>query len=156
MHDRQRIPQSTLGHILSTTDKRISLAELMRRHAAVIRKIPGQEVEMLADTLGCERACIYTLSSSDSCGPEAKIQLLFSIVAFDKRTKPIATLSLMQNYERVTEVKLVLVLVDTAQDVLIDYLNGKEAPMATYVEINDYIEAIRSVIEAVGDDMVWA
>jgi hypothetical protein len=156
MRDRQRMAQSKFGHVLPATGNRISLAELMRRHAPVIRKIPCQEVEMLADTLGCERVCIYTPPSLDSSGSDTKIQLLFSIVAFDKQIKPIATLSLMENYERVTDVELVLVLLDTLQDVLVDYLKRKEAPMAAYVEINDYIEAVRSVIEVVGDDMVWA
>ncbi|MFT6275065.1 MAG: hypothetical protein ACJAZ0_001157 [Halioglobus sp.] len=153
MRDRQRMAQSKFGHVLPATGNRISLAELMRRHAPVIRKIPCQEVEMLADTLGCERVCIYTPPSLDSSGSDTKIQLLFSIVAFDKRTKPIA---LLENYERVTDVDLVLVLLDTLQDVLVDYLKRKEAPMAAYVEINGYIEAVRSVIEVVGDDMVWA
>ena len=77
-------------------------------------------------------------------------------MAFDKRTKPIATLSLMENYERVTDVQLMLVLLDTLQDVLIDYFKRKEAPIATYAEINGYIESMRSVMEVVGDDMVWA
>lgn len=156
MSDSQRATQFTSRHVLPTRGKRIGLAELMRRHAPVILKIPCQEVEMLADTLGCERVCIYTPPSLDSWKSETKIQLLFSIMAFDKRTKPIATLSLMENYERVTDVQLMLVLLDTLQDVLIDYFKRKEAPIATYAEINGYIESMRSVMEVVGDDMVWA
>jgi hypothetical protein len=156
MDDRPRKAQSTFGYSPPTAQKRISLAELMQRHSTVIRKIPGQEIEMLADALGCERACIYTVPGSDSSGSESQIQLLFSIVAFDKRTKPIATLSLMENYERVKNVKLVLVLLDTSQDILVEYLKSKETPIAAYADINHYIEAIRSAIEAVGDDMVWA
>jgi hypothetical protein len=156
MDDRPMKAQSTFGYPPPTAGKRISLAELLQRHSTVIRRIPGQEIEMLADTLGCERACIYTVPGSDSSGPQAQIQLLFSIVAFDKRTKPIATLSLMENYERVKNVKLVLVLLDTSQDILVEYLKSKDTPIAAYVHINHYIEAIRSAMEAVGDDMVWA
>jgi hypothetical protein len=48
------------------------------------------------------------------------------------------------------------VLLDTSQDILVEYLKSKDTPIAAYVHINHYIEAIRSAMEAVGDDMVWA
>ena len=158
MQHRSGRAKSANGKVPRVSRERISLAEVMRRHAGVLGKLPGQEVEILANELGFERTSIFSVKipGTSSQGSESSLQLLFSIMAFDKRSRPIATLSLLENYERVKDAPLSLIFLDTVQDTLVEYLKRRGAPLATYDEFNRFVDALRSMIEKVGSDVVWA
>ena len=103
--------------------KPFKLADFVKQNKAALSKIPGQRVEMTGNNPNTERVYIYTLPSSNS--RESNIQLIFSLMAFGTQSKPVASLILAENYERVRDVNISLAYLDTARWTLIDFIKGR-------------------------------
>ena len=149
--------RTALGTPHQVAPVRISLTDIMQRYTAILRSLPSQEVDVRANDLGCERVCINTMSAGN---PEAQIddpsvQLLFSIMAFDKRDRPVATLLLLENYTCVKGLELSLTSLDKTQGSLLAYFKQRNASVRTLTDCDQYITVLRSLVEAVGSDIDW-
>ncbi len=149
--------RATLGTLHQVAPVRISLTDIMQRYAGILRSLPCQEIDVRANDLGCERVCINTISAGnpDAQIDDPSVQLLFSIMAFDKRNRPVATLLLLENYTAVKGVELSLTSLDKTQGSLLAYFKQRNASVKTLTDCDQYLTVLRSLVEAVGSDIDW-
>lgn len=141
-----------------STRQRVSLKDIMERYFSVIAEIPGQDIEVLATDLGVERRCIYRIEVGTSAGQESRsqVQLVFSLLDFDKRRRPIAVLAFEEPGASQPGVMLALDSLDDAQEQLNELLESKGAPVSALTLASRYIESLRKVKETVLWDVKWA
>ena len=138
--------------------QRLSLKDIMERYFSVIAEIPGQDIEVRATDLGVERRCLYRIEVDAPAGQASgsQIQLVFSLLDFDKRRRPIAVLVFEDTATDQPDVMLALDSLDDTHEQLNELLKSKGAPVAAFVLASAYIESLRKVKELVVRDIKWA
>lgn len=138
--------------------QRVSLKDIMERYFAVIADIPGQDVEVRATDLGIERRCLYCLETDTPAGQASgqQVQLVFSLLDFDKRPRPIAVLAFEDAGATQPSVMLALGCLDDTHEQVNELLQSRGAPVEVFTQASSYIDSLRKVKEAIPWEIKWA